>query len=208
MNTKKKSKGRVAILLSGRGSNFEAIYRASQQPGANFEVVVVISDKEDARGLTTARDWGLPAYFIPPQKKVNKSIYEQTIVNLLQSNQVELVCLAGYMRLVGDTLLNAYAGRIMNIHPALLPSFPGTHAQQQALDYGVKVTGCTVHFVDAGVDSGPIILQKTVPVLENDTEESLSQRILHEEHQCYSYAISLFFQKQLKIIGRRVIMAS
>ncbi|MCX6584677.1 MAG: phosphoribosylglycinamide formyltransferase [Candidatus Aminicenantes bacterium] len=195
-------KGRVAVLLSGRGSNFEAIYRSSLKEDAGFQIAVVISDKEDAHGLQRAREFGLPAFFVSPKELKPKEVYERKIVTILQEYRVDLVCLAGYMRIVGRELLNAYEGRIMNIHPALLPSFPGLHAQRQALDYGVKVSGCTVHLVDPGVDTGPIILQAAVEVKDNDTEETLSQRILKEEHQIYSRAITLFFTNGLKIQGR------
>ncbi len=208
MNNIQQNKGRVAILLSGRGSNFEAIYQFSQQAAANFQVIAVISDNAEAHGLITAKNWGLPTYFVNPKQLKNKTIYEQKIVDILKNHHTQLVCLAGYMRIVGETLLNAYPGLILNIHPALLPSFPGTHAQQQALDHGVKISGCTVHFVDPGIDSGPIILQNAVTILENDTEDSLASRILTQEHQLYSEAISLFFQKRLNISGRRVIISS
>lgn len=201
-------KGRVGILLSGRGSNFEAIYQSSLKEDACFEVGVVISDHEDARGLERARQFGLAAFFVSPKVLKPKEIYERQIVAILQEHKVDLVCLAGYMRIVGCELLNAYQGRIMNIHPALLPSFPGLDAQKQALDYGVKVSGCTVHFVDTGVDTGPIILQTAVKVLNNDSEETLSQRILKEEHKIYSHAISLFFENRLKIENRRVIISA
>jgi phosphoribosylglycinamide formyltransferase-1 len=201
-------KGQIAILLSGRGSNFEAIYQSSLKERANFEISVVISDKEDARGLERAQKFGLPAFFVSPKGLKPKEVYERRIVSLLQEHHVELVCLAGYMRIVGRELLDAYQGRIMNIHPALLPSFPGLHAQQQALDYGVKVSGCTVHFVDPGVDSGPIILQTAVEVKDSDTEETLGQRILKEEHKLFSRAITLFFENCLKIEGRKVIISA
>jgi phosphoribosylglycinamide formyltransferase-1 len=204
MNMKKK--GRVAVLLSGRGSNFEAIYQSSQQPGSNFEILLVISDKKNARGLQRAKELGLDAEFVSPKKLKPKPVYESKIVDLMKEREIELVCLAGYMRIVGDTLLNAYAGRIMNIHPSLLPAFPGLDGQLQALEYGVKVSGCTVHFVDPGVDTGPIILQQTVPVLENDNEDDLSQRILKEEHKIFSKAVGLFFENRLKIEARKVII--
>lgn len=203
-----KKKGRVAVLLSGRGSNFEAIYQNSLKPDANFEVIVVISDKRDARGLERAREFGLMAFHVSPKKLKPKELYEGKILEILKANDVELVCLAGYMRIVGETLLSAYQGRMINIHPALLPSFPGLHGQKQALDYGVKVSGCTVHFVDTGVDTGPIILQKAVEVKEDDTEDTLSQRILKQEHQLYSKAVTLFFENRLQIQGRRVIILS
>jgi phosphoribosylglycinamide formyltransferase 1 len=203
-----KKKGRVAVLLSGRGSNFEAIYQNSLKPDANFEVIVVISDKKNARGLERAREFGLKTFHVSPKKLKPKELYEGKILEILKANDVELICLAGYMRIVGETLLSAYEGRMINIHPALLPSFPGLHGQKQALDYGVKVSGCTVHFVDAGVDTGPIIQQKAVEVKENDSEEILSQRILKQEHQLFSKAVTLFFENRLQIKGRRVIILS
>ncbi len=190
-------------MLSGRGSNFEAIYQSSLKEETCFQIVVVISDKEDARGLERAREFGLPAFFVSPKELKPKEVYERKIVAILQEYRVDLVCLAGYMRIVGQQLLDAYKGRIMNIHPALLPSFPGLHAQQQALDYGVKVSGCTVHFIDSGVDTGPIILQAAVEVKDNDTEETLSQRILKEEHKIYSRAITLFFTNGLKMLAQK-----
>ncbi len=196
----------MAILLSGRGSNFEAIYHSSLEKGANFEIAVVISDKKKAPGLERAGEFDLNAFFVSPKKLKPKEVYEKKIIGILKEHQVELVCLAGYMRIVGEELLNAYNGRIINIHPSLLPSFPGLHAQQQAFDHGVKVSGCTVHFIDSGVDTGPIIIQKAVKVKENDTEETLGQRILKEEHKIYSQAITLFFENRLKIIGRKVII--
>ncbi len=201
-----KDKGRVAVLLSGRGSNFEAIYQNSLKEGANFHIVVVISDKKQARGLERAREFGLPAFNLSLKNFDTKAEYEKEIVEILAAHRVDLVCLAGYMKIVGEDLLKAYENRIMNIHPALLPSFPGLHAQKQALDYGIKVSGCTVHFVDAGVDSGPIILQRAVEVKEDDDEDTLSQRILKHEHRIYSEAIALYFDNRLKIQGRRVII--
>ncbi|MCP4221183.1 MAG: phosphoribosylglycinamide formyltransferase [bacterium] len=201
-------KGRVAILLSGRGSNFEAIYRSSLKENANFEIAVVISDKKDARGLERAKEFGLQAFYVSPKKNKPKEVYEQKIVDILDKSDTQLVCLAGYMRIVGMRLLEAYGGRMMNIHPSLLPSFPGLHAQEQAMEYGVKISGCTVHFVDGGVDTGPIILQKTVEVMDGDTDDSLSQRILKEEHQAFSVAVTLFFNKKLKNEGRKVIILS
>lgn len=200
-------KGRVGILLSGRGSNFEAIYRNSLKKNANFEVAVVISNKKDARGLERAKKFGLNAFRVSPKKLKPKEAYERKIVEILKEHKVDLVCLAGYMRIVGSELLNTFPGRIINIHPSLLPSFPGLHAHQQVLDHGVKVSGCTVHFVDAGVDTGPIIIQKAVPVEDNDTEDTLAQRVLEQEHKVYSSAITLFFEKKLKIVGRKVIIS-
>jgi phosphoribosylglycinamide formyltransferase-1 len=199
-------KGRVGILLSGRGSNFEAIYRKSMEENSNYEVVVVISDKKDARGLERAGELGIAHFFVSPKVFKPKSNYEKRMVEILTEYNVDLICLAGYMRIVGEELLNAFKHRILNIHPSLLPSFPGLHAQQQALDYGVKFSGCTVHFVDAGMDTGPIIIQEAVKVEENDTEDTLSMRILEQEHKIYSKAVTLFFEKKLKIVGRKVII--
>ncbi|MFC2155878.1 phosphoribosylglycinamide formyltransferase [Acidobacteriota bacterium] len=203
-----KTKGKVAIFLSGRGSNFEAIYQNSLKKDANFEIVVVISNKKSARGLEKAKEYGLAAFFISPKKFDTKAAYEKEIIKILKKYDVNLVYLAGYMKIVGEELLQAYENRIVNIHPALLPSFPGLHTQQQALDYGVRVSGCTIHFVDAGVDSGPVILQQAVAVEPGDDEETLSQRILKEEHRIYSEAIRLYFENRLKIKGRNVIILS
>jgi len=199
-------KGKIAVLLSGRGSNFEALYRNSLLEKSNFEISVVVSDKKEARGLAGARELQLPAYYVRGGGSKDKSGYEKKIVALLREHQVELVCLAGYMRIVGETLLGEYHGRIINIHPSLLPSFPGLNGQAQALDYGVKVSGCTVHFVDRGMDTGPIILQRAVKVNSEDDEESLSARILKEEHLLYSEVVTLFFEKRLKICERKVII--
>ena len=201
------NKGKVAIFLSGRGSNFEAIYQSSQHPGSNFEIAVVISDKKDAPGLERAKEYGLPAHLVLPELFNSKEEYEKDLVKLLREKDVDLVCLAGYMRIVGENLLKAFENRIMNIHPALLPSFPGLHAQKQAFDYGVKISGCTVHFIDSGVDTGPILLQQPVEVLEDDNEETLSNRILAVEHKIYSQAIRLFFENRLKLRERRVIIS-
>jgi phosphoribosylglycinamide formyltransferase 1 len=203
-----KQKGKVAILLSGRGSNFEAIYQSSLKPDSNFEITVVISDKKDARGLARAREFGLPAFHVSPKKLKPKNAYESGICEIITQHNADLICLAGYMRIVGDTLISTFPGRIMNIHPSLLPSFPGLHAQLQALQYGVKISGCTVHFVDPGVDTGPIILQDNVPVHHNDSEDDLCQRILKKEHALFSKAITLFFEKKLKIEGRKVIIST
>jgi phosphoribosylglycinamide formyltransferase-1 len=199
-------KGKVAIFLSGRGSNFEAIFQSSQKPDSNFKIVVVISDQKDARGLKRAEELAIPFYYVSPKEFDSKEGYEKKLITILKDNSVELICLAGYMRIVEKSLLREFENRIMNIHPALLPSFPGLHAQKQALIHGVKISGCTVHFVDSGVDSGPIILQKSVSVFEDDDEESLSKRILVEEHDIYSESIRLFFENRLKLEDRRVII--
>lgn len=201
-----KQKGRVAVLLSGRGSNFEALYKASLHPEANYGIVVAISDKKSAPGLDKARAAGIEAIHVSPRSFPSKKEYEGRIVDLLRQRDIDLVCLAGYMRIVGTRLLEAYPNRIMNIHPALLPAFPGLHAQQQAVEYGVRVSGCTVHFVDSGMDTGPIILQRAVEVKSGDTEDTLGARILEQEHQVFSEAVTLFFENRLKIENRRVII--
>ena len=200
------NKGKVAVFLSGRGSNFAAMVRASRSSGANFSVRLVICDRQDAPGLKKSASFGIPALHIDPKQFTSKAAYENAICAHLELENIELICLAGYMRLVGPLLLGKYPGRIMNIHPALLPSFPGLDAQQQALHYGVKVSGCTVHFVDAGTDSGPVIAQRAVAVRTGDTGETLSRRILRQEHRLYPWAIRQFFAGRLQIRGRTVII--
>jgi len=179
---------------------------ASRNAGANFSVRLVICDRKDAPGLKKATRFGIPAYHISPKQFPDKAAYENEICAHLERENIELICLAGYMRLVGPVLLARYPQRIMNIHPALLPAFPGLDAQEQALNYGVKVSGCTVHFVDAGTDSGPVIAQRAVAVREGDTEETLSRRILRQEHRLYPWAIRQFFTGRLQIRGRTVII--
>ena len=181
---------RLGILLSGRGSNFEAnaaSVREGRLPGC--EIAVVISNVPGARGLQTAKALGLPAVCIP-SKGVGREEHDRLVLRELSGRGVDLICLAGYMRLLSPVFVAAYPRRILNIHPSLLPSFPGLHAQRQALEHGVKISGCTVHFVDEQLDHGEIILQAAVPVLEGDTEESLSLRILQEEHRLYTEAIA------------------
>ncbi len=173
---------RLGILLSGRGSNFEAI------ADAGFDIAVVVSNKSGAKGLEAARRRGLEAIAIAPAD-LDRVSYDRELVRVLKSCGAELICLAGYMRLLGAEFIDAFGGQVLNIHPSLLPSFPGLHAQRQALEYGVKVAGCTVHWVTPEMDAGPIVLQAAVPVEPGDTEESLSARILREEHRIYSEAI-------------------
>ncbi len=197
---------RVGVLASGRGSNLQAIMDACREGRIPAQVIVVISDRENAYALQRARDAGIPALYFNPESFAGKQDYEQAVVSALKKYQVELVCLAGYMRLVGKTMLDAYPNRVMNIHPALLPAFPGLHGQRQALEYGVRFSGCTVHFVDEGCDTGPIILQAVVPVLDTDTEETLAERILEQEHRIYPEAIRLFAEGRLRIEGRRVLI--
>ena len=197
---------RVGVLASGRGSNLQAIINACKKGEVPAEVAVVISDKAGAPALDRARREGIPAVFVDPKSFGGRPEYEQAVVSVLKEYGVELVCLAGYMRLVGKTLLGAFPNRIMNIHPALLPAFPGLNGQRQALEYGVRYSGCTVHFVDEGCDTGPIILQAVVPVFDTDTEETLAGRILEQEHRIYPEAIRLFAEGRLQIKGRRVFI--
>ena len=192
------------MLASGRGSNLQAIIDACESGKISAEVKVVISDRKEAYALKRAEMHKIPHYFVDIKKFKNKAHYEEEVLRLLKKHGVQLVCLAGYMRLVGEVLLKAYPMSIINIHPSLLPAFPGLNAQKQAIEYGVKVSGCTVHFVDQGIDTGPIILQSAVQVFENDTEETLAKRILEQEHVIYPKAIELFSKGKLKIEGRRV----
>lgn len=195
----------IAVLVSGRGSNLQAIIDAVEKGAIpDASVAVVISDVSGAYALTRAHDHGIDAIFVDPDRYDNKAAYETEVLRILETYDIGLILLAGYMRVVGSTLLKPFANKILNIHPALLPSFPGLHAQRQAFKHGVKVSGCTVHFVDEGVDTGPIILQKCVPVLEDDTEETLADRILTQEHKIFPEAVRLFVQNRLRIEDRRV----
>jgi len=200
------TKGRVAVLLSGRGSNFTAMVRDARKADANYAVRLVISDQENAPGLRKAAALGIPGYCLPRERFKDRDEQEREMAAILEREGIELVCLAGYMRLIGPELLKQFSGRIMNIHPSLLPAFPGLRAQRQALRLGQKISGCTVHFVDAGLDSGPIILQQAVRVRDDDSEDSLSRRILRQEHLIYPHAIRLYFAGRLQIQGRRVII--
>ncbi len=195
------------MLGSGKGSNFAAIADTVAAGEIPAEIAVVVSDVEDAGILSQARDRKIPAQFIPPGKfrtKLDEDA-ERALVAALQSARVDLVVLAGFMRVLKGDFLRAFEGRIVNIHPSLLPSFPGLEAWKQALDHGVKVTGCTVHFVDAGVDSGPIIGQQTVPVLDHDTPESLHQRLHAAEHELYPRCVAALARGEISVVGRRVI---
>jgi phosphoribosylglycinamide formyltransferase-1 len=197
---------RLGVLASGRGSNLQAIIDHIEAGTLDARVAVVLSDVPEAQALERARTHGIPALYLPPGKYRTylEPEVERRYVEVLREHGVELLVLAGFMRILKQDLLGAFPGRIMNIHPALLPSFPGLHAQQQAFDHGVKYSGCTVHFVDAGTDSGPIIMQAAVPVLEGDNAECLAARILAEEHRIYSAAIQLFAEGRLQVEGRRV----
>ncbi|PKM76530.1 MAG: phosphoribosylglycinamide formyltransferase [Firmicutes bacterium HGW-Firmicutes-15] len=195
---------KLAVLASGRGSNFLALWEAIQKGELDAEICLLISDKEEAPALGKAVDAGITALFIDPRGYQNREQYEAEIVAQLVARNIDIVVLAGYMRLVGKVMLDAYKMRIVNIHPALLPSFTGLNAQQQALDYGVKVSGCTVHFVDEGMDTGPIIMQAVVVVYPNDNEDSLSARILVEEHRSYCQALQLLAEGRVFIKDRTV----
>lgn len=194
----------IGVLASGRGSNLQAIIDAIAAGRLKAKVAIVISDNPTAYALERAQAVGIPAFACNPKTYPDKEKYEQAIVQAFREQGVELVVLAGYMRLVGMTLLESFPNRIMNIHPALLPAFPGLHGQEQAWEYGVKFSGCTVHFVDKGMDTGPIILQAAVPVLDNDTAEELAARILEQEHRIYPEAIQLYARGCLEIMGRKV----
>ncbi len=194
---------RLGILLSGRGSNFQAIARNIGSRNLDASIALVISNRADAGGLITARELGIPWVCLPSQG-VPREEYDLELVRILQSHQVDLVCLAGFMRLLSPGFVRAFPQRILNIHPSLLPAFPGLDAQAQALRHGVKVSGCTVHFVDEHLDSGPIVLQSAVEVLDSDTEATLAARILEQEHIIYSRAIGLVLSGHFRIDGRRV----
>jgi phosphoribosylglycinamide formyltransferase-1 len=195
---------RIGVLVSGRGSNLQALLDACKEGRIDGQVVVVLSDKADAYGLERARQAGIAAIHVDPAAFATRQAYDQRLAETLQQRDVDLVVLAGYMRLVKKPMLDAFTGRIINVHPALLPSFKGLEAQRKALEYGVKVTGATVHFVTEGLDDGPIILQAAVPVLDDDTVESLSERILAQEHRILPEAVQLFALGKLKFEGRRV----
>jgi phosphoribosylglycinamide formyltransferase-1 len=197
----------IGVLISGKGSNLQAIIDAIEKKELDARIAVVVSNKADAYGLERARVHGIEAVFIPSKGK-DRTDFEREVAEVLEARGVELVCLAGFMRLLSPYFIRRFKNMIMNIHPALLPSFPGEEAQRQAFDYGSKVTGCTVHFVDEGVDTGPVIIQMPVAVDEEDTVESLSARILDHEHRAYPAAIQLFAEKRLRIEGRRVHVLS
>lgn len=195
----------IAVFISGRGSNFLALLKNIEKGVLkNCQIAVVFSNNPNAKGLEYAAEAGIKTIVIPSKNRSDRAEYDKEIINALSEYNIDLICLAGYMRIVTHELVDAYKNRIINIHPALLPSFPGLHAQKQAIDYGVKVSGCTVHFVDGGMDTGPVILQKTVPVYDNDTEDTLSERILEQEHTAYSEAVALYAAGRLKVSGRKV----
>lgn len=195
---------RLAILLSGRGSNFEAIADSIQQGRLPARIEVVVSNLSSAAGLERARRRGLKTLILP-SRGVAREDYDRSLVYELKRHRVDLICLAGFMRILSPLFVRSFPNRILNIHPSLLPAFPGLRPQRQALEYGVRFSGCTVHFVDEGVDSGPILLQAAVPVLESDDEESLAARILAEEHRLYPRAIGMLVRNEVRLEGRRVV---
>lgn len=195
----------IAVLASGRGSNFKALCEAQKREGlAGGKIRFLISDKPDAGALDTAREFGIETAIIPARDYPSREAHDEAVIKALEERSIGLVCLAGYMRILSAAFISRFPGRIINIHPALLPSFPGLHGQRQAFEYGVKISGATVHFADEGCDTGPIIVQAAVPVEEGDTEESLAARILESEHRIYAQAVRLFCENRLKIEGRRV----
>lgn len=197
---------KIAVLVSGRGSNLQAIVDSIEKGYIkNAAIKVVISNKANAYALERARNHGISTVFLDPGE-YDRAEYDRAILNILNQYDTDLLLLAGYFRLLGNEIIKAYRNRIMNIHPSLLPAFKGLHAQKQAFEYGVKVAGCTVHFVDEGLDSGPIILQRCVPVIPGDTEETLTDRILEQEHIIYPEAVRLFIEGKLKIEGRNVVI--
>ena len=199
---------RIGVLLSGRGSNFEALadsVAAGRIP--NAEIAIVISNRDGAPGIEKANQRGIASQVIP-SKGLEREAYDRQVVALLQDHKVDLICLAGYMRLLSPFFVAEFPQRILNIHPSLLPSFPGLESQRQALEYGVKFAGCTVHFVDENLDAGPIVQQAAVPVRDDDTEATLSERILAEEHRIYAEAVRIVLEGRYKIVGRRVITAA
>jgi len=194
----------IAVLASGRGTNLQAIIDAIKAGKIDGKIKIVISDNPEAYALKRAWNNQVETMVFPYKKYKSKKEYEQEILNCLITNNIDLISLAGYMRLLGSRIIKEYRHRIINIHPALLPSFPGLHAQRQAIEYGVKISGCTVHFVDEGMDTGPIILQKSVEVRQSDSEEALSKRILEYEHQLLPRAIQLFAQNKINIQNNKV----
>lgn len=194
----------IAVLVSGSGSNLQSIIDASERGEIPCRVGIVVSNKADAYGLVRAKKHGIPTEAVSHKDYPTREEFDARLVEILRKSGAELICLAGFMRVLTPVFVRAFPNRILNIHPALLPSFPGTHGPKQALEYGVRFSGCTVHFLDEGVDTGPIVVQGVVPVYDDDTEDTLAARILVQEHKIYPMAIRLFFQGRLRIEGRRV----
>lgn len=201
----------VGVLLSGRGSNLQAVIDAVEAGAVPARIAVVITNKKEALGLERARKHGIPDVYLDPKpfagRPDSREAYDRAVLDVLQKHEVELVLLAGYMRIVTPVLVKAYQNRMMNIHPSLLPSFPGLDVQKKALDHGCKIAGCTVHFVTEGVDEGPIIVQAAVPIHETDTPETLAARILEQEHRIYPRAVQLYAEGKLRVEGRRVVVS-
>jgi phosphoribosylglycinamide formyltransferase-1 len=210
MSTKRTDALRVAVLASGRGSNLQAVIDAIEAGTLQAKIVAVISNKKEAPALERARRHGLSALFVDPKpytgRPDSREAYDRELLDVLQRHDVELVLLAGYMKIVTRVLVEAFANRMMNIHPSLLPSFPGLDVQKKAIEWGCKLAGCTVHFVTEGVDEGPIILQAAVPILDEDRPETLAARILEQEHKIYPRAVQLFVEGRLRVEGRRVFI--
>jgi phosphoribosylglycinamide formyltransferase-1 len=196
---------RLAILLSGRGSNFQAIHEAIQRGELAAEIVCVISNRSDAPGIARARDYGYAVHVLDHRSFANRAAHEGEVLRVLEDARPDFICLAGYMRLLGTGFIERWRNRILNIHPSLLPSFPGVDAQAQAVAYGVKVSGCTVHFVDEQLDAGPILVQRAVPVQDDDTAETLAARILVQEHEAYVEALKKLATRQWRVAGRNVL---
>ncbi len=195
----------LAILISGRGSNMVSLVQAAREGRLSADVRVVISNRPDAAGLVRAAEMGVPTAVLDHRAFPSREDFDAALADELERRGVQFVALAGFMRVLTPVFLRRFPGRVLNIHPALLPSFPGVHAQRQALEYGVRITGCTVHFVDEGVDTGPIVAQVAVPVRDNDTEETLSARILAEEHRLYPLALEAVLSGRARVVGRRVL---
>jgi len=196
----------IGILISGSGTNLQSIIDAIEAKKLDAKIAVVLSNKADAYGLVRAKNHGIPTKVLDHKTFPSREAYDQAVVDLLRQRGVELVVLAGFMRLLSPVFIKAYSNRIMNIHPALLPSFPGLHVQKKAVEHGVRFAGCTVHFVNEECDEGPIIIQAVVPVFPDDSEESLAARILKQEHRIYPRAIQLYAEKRLHVVGRRVMV--
>jgi phosphoribosylglycinamide formyltransferase 1 len=208
MPTEKSTRPRLGVLVSGRGSNLQSIIDAIAAGDLHAMIAIVISNRVDAHGLTRARDAGIETAVLKPREYATRDAYDSAVADLLRSRGVDLVCLAGFMRLVGAPLLAAFPNRILNIHPSLLPAFPGLDAQRQAIEHGVRISGATVHFVTAELDGGPVILQTAVPVFDDDTAETLATRILVEEHKLYPEAIGIALEEGSRIEGRRFVRSA
>jgi phosphoribosylglycinamide formyltransferase 1 len=203
-----KKKVRIAVLVSGWGTNLQAVIDGCENGSINAEVVLVVTNKTEAGAITRCEKANVPWKFVDHRIYKTREAFDEKLIEILKAAKVDLVLLAGFMRILTESFIDAFPGAIMNIHPALLPSFPGLHAARQALEYGARFSGCTVHFVDKGVDSGPVILQSVVPVVEDDSEETLQARIQEQEHKIYPAAVQLFAENRLKIEGRKVRILS